>query len=106
MNKFIKVIPKCSSIKYRNMKKLFQACYKGHKTKGKTSLQARDHIVEECAYNAEDTQILSWLSSQDMQCLVRIWVGSNELVQNRITHKGHKIFQTISIGYLCKSFSL
>ncbi|KAE8324511.1 hypothetical protein BDV39DRAFT_217048 [Aspergillus sergii] len=80
------VISKYSPIKYRNMKKLFRACYKGHKAKGKTSLQVRDQIVEECAYDAEDTQILSWLSSQDMQCYSRSWQG----VMN------------VNIGYLCQ----
>ncbi|OQE30630.1 hypothetical protein PENFLA_c002G02577 [Penicillium flavigenum] len=76
-------------------------CYGELNTNGETSLQVKGQIIEVCGYSPDDIKILSWFAAQDMQCFLRILAGSNELVQDKISHKGHKNFQTINIGTLC-----
>ncbi|KAJ5429176.1 hypothetical protein N7491_006192, partial [Penicillium cf. griseofulvum] len=78
------------------------SCYGGLSTNGETSLQVRDQIIKVCSCNPDDVKILSWFATQDMQCFLRILTGCNELVQDKISHKGHKNFQTINIGILCE----
>lgn len=101
MKEFMDATSSYVSDKHGMMGTLFLRCYGGLNTNGETSLQVRDQIIKVCSYNPDDIKILSWFAAQDMQCFLKILTGSNELVQDKISHQGHENFQTINIGTLC-----
>jgi hypothetical protein len=101
MKEFMNATSSYVSKKHGMMGTLFLGCYGGLSTNGETALQIRDQIIKVCNYNPDDIKILSWFSAQDMQCFLRILTGCNELVQPKISHEGHKNFQTINVGILC-----
>lgn len=101
INNFMHAISSYVSDKHRMMGTLFLRCYGELSTNGHTPLQIKDQIMGVCGYDSDDTKILSWYAAQDMQCFLKILTGSNELLQDKISHKDHKNFQTINIGTLC-----
>ncbi|KAJ5467607.1 hypothetical protein N7475_005359 [Penicillium sp. IBT 31633x] len=54
------------------------------------SLQVRDQITKGCSYKPDDIKRLSWFAAQDMQCFLKLLPRSNELVQDKVSHKGHE----------------
>ncbi|KAJ0413430.1 hypothetical protein BJY00DRAFT_322035 [Aspergillus carlsbadensis] len=101
MEKFIEMTSSYASDKNGMMGTLFLRCYDDVRTNGKTPLQAREQILKVCDYSPERINILSWYSMQDMQCFLRILSKGNELMQDKISHQGHKNFQTVKVGPLC-----
>ncbi|KAJ5793417.1 hypothetical protein N7457_000016 [Penicillium paradoxum] len=101
MREFMDATSSYVSDKHGMMGTLFLRCYGGLSTNGETSLQVRDQIIKVYSYNPDEIRILSWFAAQDMQCFLKILTGSDELVQDKISHKGHENFQTINIGNLC-----
>ncbi|KAE8140087.1 hypothetical protein BDV38DRAFT_240969 [Aspergillus pseudotamarii] len=102
MEEFMKAISSYVSGKHEMMVTNFLRCYGGLKTKGETPLQIRDKSISVSGHDAEDMKILSWFTTQEMQCLLRILEGCDKLIQNKISHKAHKNFQPINVGDICK----
>ncbi|CAI7631166.1 unnamed protein product [Penicillium glandicola] len=102
MKRFMDATSPYVSDKHGMMGTLFLRCYGGLNTNGETSLQVRDQILKVCSYDPDDIMILSWFAAQDMQCFLKVLTGSNEVVQDKISHEGHENFQTINIGTLCR----
>jgi hypothetical protein len=101
MQEFMDATSSYVSQKHGMMGTVFVRCYGGLNTNGETPLQVRDQILKVCGYNSDDIKILSWYAAQDMQCFLRILTGGEELIQDKVSHKGHKNFQLINIGGLC-----
>lgn len=51
----------------------------------------------------QSTRVLSWGSAADMQCLLLILRGTVGFIQDRISHKTAKNFQSINLLHLCRS---
>lgn len=101
MQEFMDATSAYVSQKHGMMGTVFVRCYGGLNTNGETPLQVRDQIIKVCRYNSDDTKILSWYAAQDMQCFLRILTGGEELIQDKVSHKGHENFQSINVGGLC-----
>jgi hypothetical protein len=79
----------------------FLNSYRSNETNGLRPLEIRNKILE-LGYSPERTQILSWVSAQDMQCFQRLLHEGNELLVPRHSHTEVRNFQPVNVHLICQ----
>jgi hypothetical protein len=79
----------------------FLDAYRSYKTNGLRPLEIRKKILE-LGYSSEKTQILSWVSAQDMQCFQRLLHEGDELLVPRHSHTEVRNFQPVNVHLICQ----
>jgi hypothetical protein len=79
----------------------FLNSYRSYETNGLRPLEVR-HKILELGYSSERTQILSWVSAQDMQCFQRLLHEGNDLLVPRHSHTEVRNFQPANVHLICQ----
>jgi hypothetical protein len=85
----------------KHMGSIFTRCYNSLRTNGLKPSQIRNEIIR-LGYDPNNTKILSWYSSLDMQCFERLLSKGNDLVVSKHSHLSCSNFQGMHLGMLCK----
>jgi hypothetical protein len=79
----------------------FTRCYDDIKMNGLTIPDIKQRLAN--LGIDQSSRVLSWSSAADMQCLLLILRGRARFLQNKISHKKAKNFQSINLLQLCRS---